>query len=150
MSTFTGATCVMFDVLGVPAPQGSKRAVPTKAGVRLIEQSSRLGDWRSTIAAVAFAERAKLGRTLDGPLYLHARFRFPMPKSRPKAARERGEIYKTTAPDLDKLVRALGDALTQSGLIADDARLCVIDAAKVETTEWTGAHVYLQEQGHAL
>ena len=33
--------------------------------------------------------------------------------------RERGEAWKTTAPDTDKLVRTIGDALTAANLIAD-------------------------------
>ena len=46
-------------------------------------------------------------------------------------------------PDLDKLLRSTGDALTTSGLIADDARIVAITAEKVETTGWCGAEVHI-------
>lgn len=34
-------------------------------------------------------------------------------------------------PDLDKLIRAIGDAATKSGCIADDSQICEIVAHKV-------------------
>ena len=67
-----------------------------------------------------------------------------MPKSRPAAARRRGWAHKTTAPDLDKLLRAVGDSLQAGGLIADDAAIASITATKIETTSWTGAVVTIE------
>ena len=69
--------------------------------------------------------------------------RFPMPASRPKRTQRIGIGWKLSAPDLDKLVRSIGDALTESGLIRDDARIGMVLASKVETTDWSGAEIKL-------
>jgi Holliday junction resolvase RusA-like endonuclease len=39
-------------------------------------------------------------------------------------------IFKATAPDSDKLIRLIGDALTIAGVIADDALIVRILAEK--------------------
>lgn len=135
-------TRVEFTVLGVPAPQGSKRHVGR--GV-LVESSKALPAWREAVAWEA--RRVALecpGAPFAGQLHLRVAFRFPMPKSRPAAARRRGWAHKTTAPDLDKLLRALGDSLQAGGLIADDAAIASITATKIETTSWTGAVVTIE------
>ena len=66
------------------------------------------------------------------PLRLDVEFRFTMPKSRKKADRDRGWAYKVTKPDLDKLIRAIGDALEASGVITSDAQIVDIRAEKLE------------------
>lgn len=136
-------TRVTFEVVGVPAPQGSKRHVGR--GV-LVESSKALGPWRDAVAWAAHdaARRHGITAPLDGPLRLVVEFRFPMPKARPKRVRDTGVVWKSTQPDSDKLARAVGDALTDSGLIVDDARICELVAAKVETTGWTGAVIVVE------
>ena len=137
-------TGVSFDVIGLPAAQGSKKHVGN--GV-MVESSKALRPWRDSVTAAAMA--AHSGPALDGALYLDVVFRFPCPTSRSKshrvAAASPGGALKTTAPDLDKLVRAVGDALTHAGVIADDARICSIATEKVEVTGWTGAHIEVWE-----
>jgi Holliday junction resolvase RusA-like endonuclease len=44
-------------------------------------------------------------------------------------------------PDLDKLIRTVGDALKVGGLIADDARICRLTADKRDVVGWTGATI---------
>ena len=135
-------TSVTFEVFGVPAPQGSKRHVGH--GV-MVESSKALPSWRDAVtwAARAAAQRYGVTAPLGGPLSLDVEFRFPMPKARPKAARDVGRAWRTATPDLDKLVRAVFDALTASGLIVDDARICEVSARKVEVVGWTGAIITL-------
>ena len=64
-------------------------------------------------------------------------FIYGRPKSHYGTGRNVGVVkasapyYKASAPDLDKLQRALGDALTQAGILRDDALIVVWDAAKV-------------------
>lgn len=135
-------TTVEFEVIGVPAPQGSKRHVGN--GV-MVESSKTLRPWRDSVAAAARDVANSIGdlAPLDGPLDLDVTFRFPMPASRPAAVRAVGIGPKVTAPDLDKLLRAIGDALEASGLVANDARICSVTAEKFEVTGWTGAIVAL-------
>lgn len=144
-------TAVRFDVLGLPVQQGSHKAVGRGKHSQIIETAKGHAAWRTDVAneARAAAMRAGLRQPLDGPLSLHVTFRFPCPTSRPKAHRleaatDRG-APKTTTPDLDKLVRCIGDALTASGLIRDDARIWDLVARKVETTGWTGADILIGE-----
>lgn len=134
-------TAYSFEVVGTPAPQGSKRHVGN--GI-MRESSTALAPWRATVAQAARLA-AGANPPLDGPLALSVTFRFPMPKSRPKAVREEGWAWKTTAPDLDKLVRAVGDALTEAGMIRDDARLASVCAEKHEAIGWTGAQIVVRE-----
>lgn len=132
-------TVTTFEVLGLPSPQGSKRHV---GNGRMVESSKTLPVWRDSLTAAA-AEQRQIHGTFDGPLHLHVTFRCPMPRSRPKRVRELGEAPKTTAPDLDKLIRAVGDALTVAALIGDDALIAEVSARKVEVTGWTGAVITL-------
>jgi Holliday junction resolvase RusA-like endonuclease len=137
-------TLASFDIIGLPAPQGSKSVMP---GGRLVEGSSTSGrlkhkSWR---AAVAEASRELAGdEPHDGPLTLQVTFRLPMPASRPKRIQVCGEWPKSTKPDLDKLVRALCDGMEEGGLIRDDSRIYAIDAMKLEVVGWTGAEVTLK------
>ena len=136
-------TSYVFEVVGTPAPQGSKRHV----GNGIMRESSKaLAPWRATVAQAA---RMAVGANppLDGAVALFVTFRFPMPKSRPKALRERGEAWKTTAPDIDKLVRAVSDALTEAGMIHDDARIVTVTAQKHEVVGWTGARIVVWKVG---
>lgn len=62
---------------------------------------------------------------LEGPVKLAVSFTLPRPKSAPK-----WRLWPDKKPDLDKLVRAIGDALTQSGAISDDAQIVLLSADK--------------------
>lgn len=133
-------TPVEFEVVGTPAAQGSKRHVGN--GV-MVESSKANRPWRAAVAAAA-REAAGDEQPLDCPLQLVVTFRFPMPKSRPAAVRAAGVGLKVSAPDTDKLVRSVGDALTEGGLIRDDALICSVHASKVEVTSWSGAVIRLE------
>lgn len=91
-----------FFVQGIPAPQGSKTHVGRG---RLIESSRALAPWRRT---VAHAAREHITRPLEGPIELHVDFHMP----RPKAWGRKRDDPMVQRPDLDKLLRAVDDALT--------------------------------------
>lgn len=131
-------TTVQFIVDGLsPQAKGSKTLRKTKDGRQfLAEAAPKLKPWMRMIIKEAAAMQAEVG-TLDGPLMVVAEFRFPIAQARRGLRR----CWKTSAPDLDKLVRALGDALTQSKLIHDDARICALNVWKVETDQWPGVIV---------
>jgi Holliday junction resolvase RusA-like endonuclease len=139
---------VDFHVLGLPAPQGSKTRMPNGAVIegKSAVQRERHGNWRSAVAEAAknAVSTHNLAAALNGPLHLTVRFRFPMPAGRAKRVHEYGSAWKTSAPDLDKILRATGDALTAGGLIVDDARICQITVSKIETVGWTGAEIHLE------
>lgn len=123
---------IRFRVFGTPAPQGSK--VRTKWGMR--EASKALEPWREAIVSQIMRDGYN-GTLMDGPLVVRATFIFPRPtshygtKAGEKYLKPSAPYFKVSAPDLDKLQWSLGDALTQSGAVTDDARIVVWHTEKV-------------------
>lgn len=109
---------IRLTVYGSPAPQGSKKHV---GGGRMIESSKKVKPWRQDVKAAAELWLHENGRPapLDGPILARVVFTVPKPKSAPKTRR----TFPDRKPDLSKLLRSTEDALTDAGLIADDARL---------------------------
>lgn len=124
-----------FTVYGLPQPQGSKRVVPTRAGPRSIESNeARIRPWRSAIASEAAV--AMVGKQLaTGPVQLRVEFVFPRPKNHFGSGKNAGTLkasapeYVAKAPDVDKLVRAIGDSLT-GVVLRDDAQIAHVNAWK--------------------
>jgi len=122
-----------FAVFGVPAPQGSKRHV---GNGRMIEASKFLPAWRKAIETEC---QSLFEEPIDGALEVELWFYLPRPSS---VSRD----YPTVMPDLDKLVRSVGDGLTQGGAIADDARIVDLHAYKRYSVDgWTGVHIKITE-----
>lgn len=109
-------------VPGRPAPQGSKRHVGN--GV-LVESSARVKPWRQDVREAALAA----GVRLAGPVSVGLRFYLPRPK------RPTHPDYPAGPPDLDKLVRAVLDALTSASTFEDDARVVDLHASKNYVTQ---------------
>jgi len=97
------------------------------------------------VADAAHNASVRHGGPLSGALIVTMGFRFPMPESRPPRTRKLGTVAKTTAPDLDKLVRAVNDGLAAGGLIVNDARIARSAEWKDETIGWTGVTVQVSE-----
>lgn len=118
---------ITFWVDGLPAPQGSKRHVGN--GV-MVEASKKLPAWRKAVEDTA---RQTMVETIDRPVIVRADFFLPKPK-RPRF------LVPATPPDTDKLMRALGDGLEKSGLLANDSRIVQWVATK-HYGERTGCQV---------
>lgn len=137
---------VSFEILGVPAPQGSHTTITVGGKARVIPAGSKSGRakhkaWRTAVAETARDVADE--RPHDGPLQLTVTFRLPMPKSRPAAARRAGIWPHSVKPDIDKVLRSTLDGLSDGGLIADDARICAVDMVAIEVDGWTGADITL-------
>jgi len=101
-----------FDVLGRPAPQGSKKSIGNN---RFIESSKYLPAWRSAVKIAAQSAVNVHGwERLSGPCELEVMFYLERPKTVSTAKRPQA----TVPPDLDKLIRGVGDSLT--GVAYDD------------------------------
>jgi crossover junction endodeoxyribonuclease RusA len=119
-------------VPGVPQPQGSKRIF----GGRLVEGNDRtLRPYRASIAGNARATFGDREPARDVALDVTLGFMFERPKSHYGSGRNAHEIkrsapaYKSTRPDLDKLVRAVLDALT--GIVfVEDSQVARLSAWK--------------------
>jgi crossover junction endodeoxyribonuclease RusA len=122
---------------GTPQQQGSKNR--GRNGT-MYDANRNLPAWRDT--AIATLRRAAVRQwgtpaPIDFGVIVTARFVFPRPKSHYRTGRYAGQLrpdaptYKTSAPDLDKLQRALGDALTCAGILRDDALIVRWEPVKV-------------------
>ena len=130
-------------VPGVAAPQGSKRHV---GGGRLVESSTLLKPWRATIAN-ACHEAGIAGLRLDVPLYVSLRFGITRPAGHfgKRGLLASAPALPTKKPDVDKLSRAVLDALaTDAAVIADDARVVTLKAFK-HFAEYPGVLIVIDE-----
>ncbi len=114
---------VEFTVIGVPAPQGSKRAMVNRHTGRasLVESSARHKDWRALVSLTAAENRP--ASLLTGGLNLAAVFRFARPASHYGSGKNERTLKPSaprgiSKPDLSKLVRSVEDAMT--GIVYHD------------------------------
>jgi crossover junction endodeoxyribonuclease RusA len=121
----TGVTAVDVFIPGKAAPQGSKRHVGR--GI-LVESSKDVKPWRESIrwALLAMPAPARASWPLQGPIWVQLEFVLPRPKSTPK----RTTPPAVKRPDLDKLQRAVLDAVGSAGVWGDDAQVVEIHARK--------------------
>ena len=129
-----------FTVFGVAQSMGSKRAFTPKGWDRpVITDSNRnLKQWQRLVAdgaSQAIAATSPQWALLEGGVRLTVAFYLPRPKSLPKRV-----TAHTKAIDLDKAVRAIGDALTRIAY-RDDAQVCEIVAAKSYAGTTDAPHV---------
>lgn len=133
---------VVVNVLGMPAPKGSNRAIAIGGRGRLVEGGSdegkrRMKAWARAVYDAAFqATRGGRGKFIDAPLTVAIVFRMPRPGGHWRKGKH-GEALKPSAPtlpsvkpDVDKLARSTLDALT--GIVwDDDSRIVMLTVAKV-------------------
>jgi Holliday junction resolvase RusA-like endonuclease len=101
---------ILFSVEGEPIPQGSKKGfVVGRRAVLVDDNKDKLKPWRAKVAAAS-----DVGHTFTGPVFVAAVFYLPRPKTVKR-------LLPSVKPDLDKLFRALGDGMTDGGLITDDS-----------------------------
>lgn len=120
---------IIFYVYGKPMTEGSVSNFPYRKanggmGVRTVHQKGgELLAWRNAIAD-AYIEHG--GTMTDGAVTVRMRFVF----LRPKSVSERKRPDMTVKPDVDKLVRAVLDALTGCAY-RDDSQVVRVEAEKV-------------------
>jgi Holliday junction resolvase RusA-like endonuclease len=125
-----------FFVAGLPITQGSKRAFTNKYTGRavLVEDAEKLKPWRWSVGVTAAQAMAKRP-FIQGPVRIRLQFLFPRPKSHYGTGRNHNVLkasapsWPTGKPDLDKLQRAVFDALTHV-VWADDSQVTEVFAMK--------------------
>lgn len=139
---------VVFNVFGMPAPKGSTRSWAFKRkdgrlGTSTTNANPRTWEWEAMIAKEAAAVRDLFYMAGKVPIHIDVVFYFPKPPSTPKKV-----ANKMTKPDLDKLIRCVGDALN-GVLYDDDAQVVAINARKKFVAEGAavGAHIEIY-RGH--
>lgn len=135
-----GPTCrtinrITITAYGKPAPQGSKDAFPIYEGtgaarrftgrVALVEASNKdLKAWRRAIAKAAKPHVGAFAKHV--PLLVEGLFSVARPTSAPAHT----HLAPVVAPDVDKYLRGLLDALVIAGVMPDDGQ--VVDARGVK------------------
>lgn len=138
-------------VIGLPAPQGSKRGFYNKGlgRVQMVESSANVKPWRQDVAAAA---QAAIHETpgyepYTGPVAVAVTFYMPRPLAHYRTGRHAGTLKPTAPthcdkkPDVDKLLRSTLDALTSSGVFRDDAQVVVISGEKRYADAAAGARI---------
>lgn len=125
-----------FTVVGTPRPQGSKRSFGGRPPIET--NAATLRPWRAAVAAAALQARqdANLDSILSGPVSVFVEFTFTRPKSHYGTGRNEGKVkasapqWVPVKPDLDKLIRAVNDSLTEAGVFRDDAQIAQLTTTK--------------------
>ena len=120
---------IKFFVAGEPVPQGSTKSFYIKKIEKVVTThgNKSTGVWRQRIATEA--QRAQMSDYFFSADRKYAYsitliFKFTKPKSIPKKV-----IYNTKRPDIDKLIRAVLDGITNV-LIPDDSLVVAITSKK--------------------
>ena len=117
---------VNFIVPGEPVAQPRHRVSTIGGRGRLyLPKSHPVHAYKAAIRA-AFIEAAGKFKTIAGPVQLSVHCRFEMPKSwsKKKRAELQGEFHDAK-PDLDNVLKAIKDALTDCGVWNDDAQVAL-------------------------
>lgn len=130
---------VSFRVDGHPAGKGSMRAIPVlvngkyqyyddgRQKMRMVPQSKKTSQHTKTIADAALAEMMSLGihgHLMTKGVEVDAKFFFRRPDIHYRTGKNahllksKAPEHHTTTPDIDKLQRLIGDALT--GVVYED------------------------------
>ena len=115
-------TVIKFSVVGEPVAQPRHRATKMGGKVRMyLPKDHPVQDWKMRISECVFSDTRD---PLVGPLSLELNFVF----TRPKTVKRKG--WKDTKPDLDNVIKACMDALTNANVWEDDKQVCELTARK--------------------
>ena len=135
-----------FTVMGVPVSQGSMKAFVIKGTNRAVVthgKTKELMAWRLQIAHQTGKARPEDWQMEDSAIWLEVVFVLPRPKSLPKRV-----IHDIKRPDLDKLLRALLDAMT-GVLYKDDSQVIDIHAVKQYSEPGKATGVIVKVRGES-
>lgn len=119
---------------GVPVPQGSMISNGPGRGMRH-SNASKLKPWRYQVVSL-LARHVPPGWDSSAPITVTATFRLPRPQGHYGTGRNANQLkasapeFHVTKPDLDKLQRAIGDAIEASGLVRGDQQITSWNVAK--------------------
>lgn len=140
-------------VYGKPITQGSK--IRTRWSMR-DSNGDTLLPWRDNVraAAVALMQSEWGGRFGTAPVHVVVTFTFARPSAHYGTGRNAGTLKLSAPPcpsshaigDLDKLVRACFDALTDAGIWKDDSQVVSLIARKL----FVGEDIALNQPGAVL
>jgi Holliday junction resolvase RusA-like endonuclease len=148
-------------VPGRAVPQGSKTALISKSTGRpiVVDKDTRLPAWRSKVTNAAIEKQAEYLHTrpalilpIEGPVGIKVDFVMERPKNQygsganAQRVKSSSPHYPATMPDIDKLLRAILDALTDARVWKDDGQVVWTLASKHYADTWPegpGVHITL-------
>jgi len=95
--------------------------------------------WKDAVMSAFLPCRC--GRTITEPVSLRVKFFLPSPK---KGKQEWGHVPHAKKPDLDNLLKAVMDAMTEARIWKDDALVFETQASKWESGRRTGAQIIVE------
>lgn len=142
---------IEFFVPGNPVAQGSKKAFFIKSLGRAVmtEACSKLKPWRSLVSMKA-EQAMGHNNPFTCPVAVVVTFSFNRPKGhfgtgkKARTLKADSPVFKTSKPDVDKLLRGMLDAMT--GIVySDDSLVAHIEGSKVYSHECPGAFVSIKK-----
>lgn len=144
-----------INVIGTPAPQGSKRAFVVNGRAVMAESSKKVKPWRQDVKHAALDSiTGHVARQLDpgwtplvGPLEVVVEFFLPRPGYHFRTGKRANELkdnapsYVDKKPDVDKLLRSTLDGLKEAGVYRDDAQVADTRGIKRYADAATGARI---------
>ena len=138
-------------VPGIPRPQGSMQLFRARNGHEVAKYSDRTIEWRHLVTAAVRHATAEQPPTRSA-VVLHVVFHLPRSKGHFGTGRNAGVVrgsaprWPASMPDLDKLIRAVGDGIGDAGTVwFDDAQVVEIRARKVYAAAEPGARIRVFE-----
>lgn len=114
-------------VEGKPLPQGSKVAFLRGKKIVMKESAEGLKEWRDHVASTVSTHMQYRGLECLEKTPMEVRLIFAMPRT--KAMKPTDSLAMVQRPDIDKLERAILDALT-GVVFKDDSQVCILLAGK--------------------
>ncbi len=131
-----------FAAFGTPRPQGSMTLTRHPSGATSARYGKHVYAWRTTVTDFLMMQAASspFEKRRTEPVGVDLHFMLARPKHHFRTGKFAGELKAgvpdrpTTSPDLDKLVRAVLDSITDSGCVwTDDAQVATLSASKMYT-----------------
>lgn len=114
-------------VPGSPAAKGNIRYLGQRGGRAILTDATKnLKPWDSRVRSALLDDENQPKARFDGPVHVGLEFVMPRPLSTPK----RSTPPAIKKPDLDKLQRAVFDAISSAGVWRDDSQVVSVTASK--------------------
>ena len=137
-----------FEAAGEPVPQGSKRAWLNKKTHKVMmteDQGTRHTAWRHIVTSAAAAALNESGRPepISVPVTVALTFSFHRGVGHygsgrnVRVVKDSAPLYPSKPPDVDKLIRAVLDAMTDAMVWTDDSLVVSVTARKRWVDRWT-------------
>jgi len=134
---------IEFEVVGQPV--GKARPRFTKFGHVYTPAKTKDYEARLTAAAWSAMKAKKLEKTEKAVhLEVEAHMEIPSSWSKVKTLEAQfGAIRPTTKPDIDNILKCVGDAIEKAGVVENDKQIYSVKATKKYADTETGAKIYI-------